>query len=136
MKNAGPHFVHFYFLGRLPIAVLATRYHPDIILVNCGSSGNSTTLDDRVWMGDVGSNFVSSWLLNQTPLSAKPFDCHGFSVNTVPYMTARFSHSQFTYTFPVKPDQKFIGLHFFPTCFSPEWLHSQPMKPHSVTRLL
>ena len=108
----------YSFLGNQAIALPATRYHPDdVILLNCGSSGNSTALDDRKWMGDVGSKFMSSRLLNQTSVSAKPPQSHGFSVDPVPYMTARFSRSQFTYTFHVKPGQKFVRLHFFPASF-------------------
>ena len=68
-------------------------------------------------MGDVGSKFTSSRLLNQTSVSAKASHSHGFSIDPVPYMTVRFFRSQFTYTFHVKPGQKFIRLHFYPASF-------------------
>lgn len=112
-------FVYFSFLGHfIVIAAPATQYYPaETILLNCGSSGNSTALDDRVWMGDVGSRFMPSRLLNQTSVSAKPSDSHGFSGDTTPYRTVRFSRTQFTYSFHVKPGQKFIRLHFFPAFF-------------------
>ncbi|XWS44416.1 hypothetical protein CRYUN_Cryun15aG0043400 [Craigia yunnanensis] len=39
-------------------------------------------------------------------------ESQGGSVNTVPYMTASVSSSEFKYTFPVIPGQKFIQFYF------------------------
>ncbi|RVW82732.1 Receptor-like protein kinase FERONIA [Vitis vinifera] len=92
-----------FFHGHLAIAATSDCRH--------------LALDDRGWMGDVGSKFTSSRLLNQTSVSAKASHSHGFSIDPVPYMTVRFFRSQFTYTFHVKPGQKFIRLHFYPASF-------------------
>ncbi|CAL1393071.1 unnamed protein product [Linum trigynum] len=35
--------------------------------------------------------------------------------------SARWSRSNFTYSFPVNPGQKFIRLYFFPTTYSPDF---------------
>ncbi|KAB1202170.1 Receptor-like protein kinase FERONIA [Morella rubra] len=78
-----------------------SRYTPvDNILLNCGSSGDSTALDGRTWTGDVNPKFY--------PLEQAQ----------VPFATARLSLSPFTYLFPVTAGQKFIRLYFYPASYS------------------
>jgi serine/threonine protein kinase len=90
----------------------------DIILLNCGSSGNSTSLDGRTWMGDVDSNKFSPVEQSQNqasiPVSAVQ---QSSSTEKVPYANARLSLSAFTYMFPVTAGQKFIRLYFYPASY-------------------
>jgi serine/threonine protein kinase len=86
----------------------------DNILLNCGSSGNSTSLDRRTWIGDQDSNKFSpvEHSQNQASIPATAIR-QPFSADKVPYADARISLSAFTYTFPVTAGQKFIRLHFY-----------------------
>ncbi|KAK1562762.1 hypothetical protein Q3G72_016592 [Acer saccharum] len=40
------------------------------------------------------------------------------SVPKVPYMTARVSHSEFSYSFPIVPGRKFVHLHFYSNSYN------------------
>jgi serine/threonine protein kinase len=86
----------------------------DNILLNCGSSGNSTSLDGRTWIGDVDSNKFSpvEQSQNQASITASVVQ-QSFSADKVPYGNARLSLSVFTYNFPVTSGQKFIRLYFY-----------------------
>ncbi|KAL6324663.1 hypothetical protein AAG906_013476 [Vitis piasezkii] len=84
----------------------------DEILLDTGSSGNSTADDGRAWTGDNGSKFAPSPQSKEATL-ADPRSAIG-----VPYSTARFSRSRFTYTFPVTDGPKFVRLYFYPTSYS------------------
>ncbi|KAK1312631.1 Receptor-like protein kinase FERONIA [Acorus calamus] len=98
-----------------PISAQNSTYVPsDNILVNCGSSGNSTAPDGRTWVGDANSNYAigADKTISATPSSQES------SVPTVPYMTARIFQTQFTYTFPVSPGRKFIRLYFYPSNYT------------------
>ncbi|KAL5805761.1 hypothetical protein ACOSQ3_028661 [Xanthoceras sorbifolium] len=93
-------------------------YNPtETIFLYCGSSGNFTSLDgNRTWTGDINSEyFPLHQSQNNASTSAKgqPRDV----VEKIPYMTARLSRSQFTYTFNLTPGQKFIRLYFFDTSY-------------------
>ncbi|GFS30490.1 hypothetical protein Acr_00g0012190 [Actinidia rufa] len=93
------------------------NYYPvDDIAGNCGSTGNSISLDIREWIGDVGSQFTSTRQPNGKAISSKEF-LRSFSANPIPYMTAQFSHSQFAITFQVSYGQEFIRLHFYPASY-------------------
>ena len=78
--------------------------------LDCGSSGNTTALDGRIWVGDVNSEY-------------SPLQPHNLSVTSiafdlqVPYKTVRFSLSEFTYIFSVTSGPKFIRLHFYPASY-------------------
>ncbi|KAL6961157.1 hypothetical protein U1Q18_038920 [Sarracenia purpurea var. burkii] len=57
--------IPLYFFLHHPIFLVAgkspTLYYPlDDIAVNCGSSGNSTALNGRQWIGDIGSKYITS----------------------------------------------------------------------------
>ncbi|KAL3844588.1 hypothetical protein ACJIZ3_001991 [Penstemon smallii] len=88
----------------------------DFILLNCGSSTNSTDSSHRSWDGDERSKYAPPNA--STASSALQASSQHSSVNTVPYMTARVFHSQFTYTFPVLTGPKFIRLYFYPNTYS------------------
>ncbi|KAK1312632.1 Receptor-like protein kinase FERONIA [Acorus calamus] len=97
-----------------PISAQNSTYVPsDNILVNCGSSGNSTA-DGRTWVGDANSNYAigADKTISAIPASQDP------SVPTVPYMTARIFQTQFTYSFTVSPGRKFIRLYFYPSNYT------------------
>ncbi|GFY86949.1 malectin/receptor-like protein kinase family protein [Actinidia rufa] len=92
-------------------------YYPlDDIAVNCGSTGNTISLDGREWIGDIGSRFTSTRRSNGKPISSKESFRSVFA-DPVPYMTARISYSPFSYAFPVSPGQIFIRLHFYPALY-------------------
>ncbi|GMY12865.1 receptor-like protein kinase FERONIA isoform X4 [Fagus crenata] len=91
-----------------------STYSP--IVLNCGSSGNSTDPDGRDWTGDVdvASKLVTLQQSNNTFIVS---NSQASSVDHVPYNTARIFDSQFTYTFHVSPGQKFIRLYFYPSTY-------------------
>ncbi|XP_058187729.1 receptor-like protein kinase FERONIA [Rhododendron vialii] len=110
----------FFFLPHiLSITVnIPTPYAPvDNLAINCGSLGNSTTRDGRGWTGDIGSKFSQLLQGKSKSLTSKAFHQFSDTVHPVPYMTARISRSQFSYTFKVNPGQKFIRLHFHPVSY-------------------
>ncbi|KAF2299288.1 hypothetical protein GH714_031317 [Hevea brasiliensis] len=88
----------------------------DLILLDCGASSSSTSLDGRTWDGDADSKFHAS--NPETASSAFTASQQDPSVTQVPYMTARIFQSQFTYTFPVSPGPKFVRLYFYPATYS------------------
>ncbi|KAG2714296.1 hypothetical protein I3760_03G020100 [Carya illinoinensis] len=102
----------FFNRCHISIAIDPTpRFNPvENIALNCGASNNSTDMDGRFWIGDVGSKFgpveENDKSMNFTPNST--------TVKSDPYTTARQSTFQFTYVFPVMPGPKFIRLYFYP----------------------
>ncbi|KAK4280301.1 hypothetical protein QN277_011940 [Acacia crassicarpa] len=93
--------------------ILASFYTPvDLLSINCGSSGHSSG-NDRTWTGDVDSKFLhrEGESIVATALTQSP------STQQVPYTTARLSRSQFSYSFPVSPGQKFLRLFFYPASY-------------------
>ncbi|XP_062103262.1 receptor-like protein kinase FERONIA [Humulus lupulus] len=89
---------------------LLNSYGDDIAL-DCGSSSVNSTRqgEGRSWDGDVSSKlFVSTSQNNSASRNTEAVN----KVDEVPYRTARFSHSEFTYTIPVISGIKFIRLHF------------------------
>ncbi|XP_062152475.1 receptor-like protein kinase FERONIA [Alnus glutinosa] len=89
----------------------------DYLLLDCGSSSKSTSLDGRNWDGDFYSEF-SPPNMQTTSIASTPSQHDGPSVTQVPYMTARIFHHKFTYSFPVSPGLKFVRLYFFPATYS------------------
>ena len=85
----------------------------DNIILNCGSSGNSTAIDGRIWISDVNSKFFPpESSQNQASLTATAVK-QSSSATRIPYTTARLSDSAFTYIFPVTPGQNFVRLYFY-----------------------
>ncbi|XP_050270498.1 receptor-like protein kinase FERONIA [Quercus robur] len=89
----------------------------DNIILNCGSSDNSTALDGRTWTGDVNSKFFPQDLAQNQASLAKDSLKQSSSASQVPYTTARLSDSAFTYIFPATPGQKFVRLYFYPASY-------------------
>ncbi|KAL3520840.1 hypothetical protein ACH5RR_018989 [Cinchona calisaya] len=96
----------------------AASYYIGDVAINCGSTGNSTALDGREWIGEAASKFMPSSLQpkgisrSSTALDNKPF-----LGDPVPYKTSRISETPFHYTFQVDPGQKIIRLHFYPASY-------------------
>ncbi|XP_050227817.1 receptor-like protein kinase FERONIA isoform X2 [Mercurialis annua] len=85
----------------------------DNILLNCGASGNSTSLDGRIWTGDIDSKFISSSAANFANTYCKPLVLAKFN-DPVPYQTCRIFHSQLNYSFHVRSGLKIVRLYFNP----------------------
>uniref|UniRef100_A0A7N2N738 Protein kinase domain-containing protein n=1 Tax=Quercus lobata TaxID=97700 RepID=A0A7N2N738_QUELO len=94
-------------------------YKPvDNIILNCGSSDNSTALDGQSWNGDVNSKFFPQELSQNQASLATNSAKQSSSAWQVPYTTARLSVSPFTYIFPLTTGQKFVRLYFYPATYS------------------
>ncbi|KAH6791923.1 hypothetical protein C2S52_002400 [Perilla frutescens var. hirtella] len=78
----------------------------DLILLSCGESENSKDNSNRSWVGDVRSRYVPSFAAN---ISLEHKSNYVFPV---PCRSVRVIRSPFTYTFPVRPGQKFLRLYF------------------------
>ncbi|KAI7979905.1 Receptor-like protein kinase FERONIA [Camellia lanceoleosa] len=86
----------------------------DNIAINCGASGKSIAVDGGEWIGDIGFSNLAPFKSTSSKSNHRASD----TVSPVPYMTARISSSQFSYTLQLSPGQKFIRLHFYPTSYS------------------
>lgn len=87
----------------------------DKIVLNCGSAG-SFSFNGKTWTGDVGSKFLPAESRGSTISVASTLNNH--QVPKIPYSTARFFRSHFTYSFPLSPGFKYIRLHFYPASYS------------------
>ncbi|CAK9324923.1 unnamed protein product [Citrullus colocynthis] len=108
-KHATIFLFPFFYL--LVVGDSESAYNPiDNIVVICGFNGNSVVLEDtRTWVGDVNSKFFpSDFHHNNASIALPALIQPSFTV----YATARLSRSEFTYSFPVSPGQKFIRLYF------------------------
>ncbi|GKV16986.1 hypothetical protein SLEP1_g27545 [Rubroshorea leprosula] len=104
-------------LHALLLSAAAAAYNAtDIILLNCGATSNTTSLDGRNWEADTNSKYspfndpntsFSSHATRQLP-----------SVPLVPYWSALIIRSKFTFNFPVVPGPKFLRLYFYPETYS------------------
>ncbi|KAF3942807.1 hypothetical protein CMV_030569 [Castanea mollissima] len=90
----------------------------DIINLDCGSSGNSTSLDGRTWIGDENSiYFPVEHAQNNASLIASAVQ-QSSSASRLPYTTARLSLSPFNYIFSsVTAGQKIVRLYFYPATY-------------------
>ncbi|KAM5584637.1 hypothetical protein ABKV19_004151 [Rosa sericea] len=102
----------------------------DDITLNCGYSGHlSNSYDGRNWTGDINSTFSpleqhqlgnNTSQVRKAPLSS--------NISQVPYTTARLSHSEFSYRFPLTTaGQKFIRLYFYPVSYSTKFGRSKAL---------
>ena len=102
-------YCFFFFFHRLTVISASNDSAPyvptDEILLDTGSSGNSTAKDGRQWTGDIGTQFALFPQSNGATLAVNAKSSYG-----VPYSTARMSRSNFTYNFPVTYGPKFIRL--------------------------
>ncbi|KAI9152834.1 hypothetical protein LWI28_001933 [Acer negundo] len=113
MKNANRCFsvfvLIFVSLASSIHLFFAANYIPsEQILLNCGESSILNDSDTRSWTPDVGSKF----LLSAKSLTSKATTQDPL-VPKVPYMTARLSHFEFSYRFPVVPGRMLVRLHFY-----------------------
>ncbi|CAE6075879.1 unnamed protein product [Arabidopsis arenosa] len=96
--------------------ISAADYSPtEQFLLNCGGASDLNDTDNRRWISDVKSKFLSSSSGGDSKTS--PALTQDPSVPEVPYMTARVFRSPFTYTFPVAPGRKFVRLYFYPNSY-------------------
>ena len=109
-----PFYVSLFFYYFTSLVASESIYNPvENIALDCGSSANTTAINDRTWLGDLNSkshNLTSSvtFEADQPPTQD----------DKVPYSTARLSRSEFTYVFSLTSGQKFIRLHFYPASYS------------------
>jgi len=89
----------------------------DYLLLDCGSSSKSTSLDGHNWDGDFNSKF-SPPNIQTTSIASTPSQHDDPSVTQVPYMTACIFHHKFTYSFPISPGLKLVRLYLFPATYS------------------
>ncbi|TYH63806.1 hypothetical protein ES332_D07G220300v1 [Gossypium tomentosum] len=87
----------------------------DNITLNCGAPTDLLANDGRSWAADKTSNF-GPFESPHNKSQAYEADTQDGS-ETVPYMTARVSRSEFKYTFPVTSGQKFVRLYFHPASY-------------------
>ncbi|KAL4369575.1 hypothetical protein GQ457_05G005240 [Hibiscus cannabinus] len=110
----------FFFIQNLVVPVTGdvnvTPYIPvENITIDCGSSTVGYSMDDRAWIGDVDGKFSP---IEQNKSSAVSVESQPpSSVAKIPYYTARFSYSEFTYSISLTSGPKFIRLHFYPTSY-------------------
>ncbi|XP_020233031.1 receptor-like protein kinase FERONIA [Cajanus cajan] len=85
-------------------------YRPhDHFSIICGSSTNLSMVVGRNWTADSNTKFLSE---NHDSVVAS-----ARSTQPGPYTSARLSHSNFTYSFPVTPGPKFLRLFFYSTSY-------------------
>lgn len=119
MKNLNKQFLATLFIF-LSVAsaihvTLAADYIPsEQILLNCGESVILNDDDKRSWTPDIGSKFLLSTKSSTTSKAATQDP----STPTIPYMTARVFHSEFTYSFPVVAGRKFVRLYFYSNSYN------------------
>ncbi|XP_008464586.2 receptor-like protein kinase FERONIA [Cucumis melo] len=113
-------FFHLYILALSVSGDSPASYKPiDDILLNCGTSETLSVFgQNRPWTGDVQSKFFPSDFHQNRASVTLQANTQSSSLNVVPYSTARLSHSNFTYSFPVSSGPKFIRLYFYSAFYS------------------
>ncbi|XP_061365892.1 receptor-like protein kinase FERONIA [Gastrolobium bilobum] len=119
-KNKAPFEINLsllFFLLQLQLLFIlqaySYNYNPaDNFAVNCGNSRN-ISFQNRKWVGDDVDTKPFSIIESQTSQSLNAPN----PPTSVPFGSARISHSKFTYSFPVTNGPKFIRLHFYPTSY-------------------
>ncbi|XP_010529939.1 PREDICTED: receptor-like protein kinase FERONIA [Tarenaya hassleriana] len=106
-------FLLLLAVSAFPFISAADFSPPDKFLLNCGESSEAFDTDNRTWIPDVKSKFLSS----SGDSKASPASTQDPSVPQVPYMTARVFRSSFTYSFPVASGRKFVRLYFYPNSY-------------------
>ena len=86
----------------------------ETFFIDCGASQDYKAADGRNWIGDNYSKFFLKENGGASTTSSAPVDS---SNNTPLFATARLSHSEFTYRFPVLAGTTFIRLHFYPSSY-------------------
>ncbi|ESQ47124.1 hypothetical protein EUTSA_v10027636mg [Eutrema salsugineum] len=88
----------------------------DVFLFNCGATSDTVDNTGRNWTAE-NRKILSSNPVNASFPSESSFQDSG--VPQVPYTTARIFRSEFTYSFPVSPGDKFLRLYIYPTSYKP-----------------
>ncbi|KAK4838974.1 hypothetical protein QYF36_018039 [Acer negundo] len=116
-----PLYIIFFHHLSVPVAGDSPHvYNPtETIFLYCGSSKNISSLDPtRTWIGDINSeHFPLHQSENNASTTAEPSQQPRDDVDKTPYMSARLSRFQFSYTFNLTPGQKFIRLYFYETSY-------------------
>ncbi|KAG4925919.1 hypothetical protein JHK87_051459 [Glycine soja] len=106
----GPILLHLLLLSLPNLSIAEFIYSPhEIFSINCGSNSSLSTRDGRNWTADI--KFLSENKDSVAAPALTPSTLEG------PYTDARFSHSQFTYSFPVSTGPKFLRLFFYSTSY-------------------
>ena len=115
-----------FFLTFQPcIVTSAPRYVPiEDVALDCGSPVDQLAHDKRRWVGD--NNKDDRFALIEEESNRKSTSLRALSqassVESVPYLTARISRSEFTYSFRVSvPGPKFVRLHFYPARYEQDF---------------
>ncbi|XP_048327151.2 receptor-like protein kinase FERONIA [Ziziphus jujuba] len=112
-------FLIFFHLHTIAVSDDSTphSYIPqDNIAIDCGTrSTRMATLDNRTWVGDSPNFFPPQQNQNSESITFNATKSR--MSDDIPYQSARLSRSEFTYTIPVNPGQKFIRLHFYPDVY-------------------
>jgi hypothetical protein len=98
--------------------LVTNSYIPDYnFALNCGSSTNTTSLDNRIWVGDnIDNTKLFSFIEPKTTNPSHKLPPNSLSNIQIPFTTARVSLSNFTYTFStITNSPVFLRLHFYPT---------------------
>eukprot|EP01018_Ginkgo_biloba_P004318 Gb_29930 [translate_table: standard] len=86
----------------------------EIILMNCGSSGNAKDSDGRSWVGDIGSKFAPPSVNSLQAIAASQDPA---LPSQIPYMSARVFTVESTYSFAVSGGRHWVRLHFYPSSY-------------------
>ncbi|KAH1156350.1 hypothetical protein GLYMA_18G270100v4 [Glycine max] len=106
----GAILLHLLFLSLPNLSIADVVYSPvELFSINCGSNSSLSTRDGRNWTADI--KFLSENKDSVAAPALTPSTLEG------PYTDARFSHSQFTYSFPVSTGPKFLRLFFYSTSY-------------------
>ncbi|RZB53904.1 receptor-like protein kinase FERONIA [Glycine soja] len=106
----GAILLHLLLLSLPNLSIAEFIYSPhEIFSINCGSNSSLSTRDGRNWTADI--KFLSENKDSVAAPALTPSTLEG------PYTDARFSHSQFTYSFPVSTGPKFLRLFFYSTSY-------------------
>ncbi|KAF7051819.1 hypothetical protein CFC21_060014, partial [Triticum aestivum] len=99
----------------LSIAMAAANDSMDsgLVLLNCGESKQDNDSSGRMWDGDTGSKFMTSF----KGVAANASYQDPSLPSMVPYMSARIFTSNYTYSFPVNPGRMFLRLYFYPISY-------------------
>ncbi|KAJ3676506.1 hypothetical protein LUZ60_003918 [Juncus effusus] len=117
-------FCFFIILFFSPsLAANSTIYTPkEKIFLSCGTSNSAPDLENRTWIGDSGSKYLSS--SSSTSQSYQTLFQDASVPQVPPFTYARIFTSNYTYSFPLSPGRHFLRLYFYPTNYSSTHLAS------------
>ncbi|XP_045793497.1 receptor-like protein kinase FERONIA [Trifolium pratense] len=105
----------------LLVPLVANSYNPIYNLaVTCGSSTNTTALDNRIWIGDddIHNSNLFTFIEPKTTNPSLKLPPNSLSNIQIPFTMARVSLSNFTYSISsITTSPVFLRLHFHPTTY-------------------